>query len=390
MCAGVLRLIGGHVLTAPRTDDLVDLIYDAPFEPTRWIGVMERLCDGVGANTACLTELDIMDGSGEGITARTDQSSIRDYMANWTDRNSLLLVDDPVAYAREWRLSIIRDQEWLPPEILHKTNYYNEFLRPLGADHSIMVRLSLDGPNVTALNIARVDGKGAFQNDEIARIARYQPHLVRAVNLGRRLRLAQGALDALDVLLETSPKALFFLDRSGKVRRATAAADALLSSQTALSLRRDRLAATDSRADAALQRLIRATTGGEAFPLDPSLTLQSSEGGKRLVISVSPLGPRSVSAFSSEPLVILGVAEAAAATSPADSLRTLYGLTAAEARVALLMAEGLKIPQIATRCGNSVHTVRAQLSATFSKTGCHRQTDLVRLLLRQDLIPACP
>ncbi len=347
---------------------------------------MERLCDGARAQAGCLTELDIIDGSGDGINARIDQSSVQDYLANWTYRNPLLLVDDPVAYMRDWHLGIVRDQEWLPPEILHKTSYYNEFLRPLGAEHSIMVRLSLEGTLVTTLNIARPNGGGPFQDWEIARIARYQPHLVRAVNLGRRLRMSQAALDELDALLETSSRALFFIGRSGKVKRFTAAAEALLRTQSALSLRQNRLQIADAQLDAELQRLIQAAIWGTALPIDPSIVAESADGARRFVISVSPLGSRSTSAFSNEPLVLLGVTEAPAATSPADRLRASHGLTAAEARVALLMGEGLKIPQIAARCGSSVHTIRAQLSATFSKTGCHRQTDLVRLLLQQGLV----
>lgn len=67
--------------------------------------------------------------------------------------------------------------------------------------------------------------------------------------------------------------------------------------------------------------------------------------------------------------------------APKDRLRASYGLTAAEARVALLMGDGLTVSDIAARSSNSVHTVRAQLSAVFAKTGCHRQADLVRLLL---------
>lgn len=373
------------MLKASAHDDIVDLIYDAPFEPNRWIGVMERLCDRVGSHTACLTELDIVNGGGEGITARADQSSINDYLANWTDRNPLLLVDDPAAYARDWRLTILRDQEWVRPDLLYKTSYYNDFLRPLGAEHSIFVRLSLEGTSVTALNIARIAGRGAFQDWEMARIGAYQSHLIRAVGLGRRLRLSQAALDAMDTMLETNASVLFFVDRAGKVLRFTAAAETLLRTQNMLTMRQSRLQATDLGVDIRLQHLIRASFTGVGLPLDPTITIQSAIGGKRLVISASRLGPRSVGAFTSEPLVLVGVAEASPAVSQADRLRGAYGLTAAEARVALLMGEGAKIPEIASRSGSSVHTVRAQLGAIFAKTGSHRQADLVRLLLQQGM-----
>ena len=46
-------------------------------------------------------------------------------------------------------------------------------------------------------------------------IARYQPHLIRASALGRRLQLTRNALDQLDVLLETSSQALLFVNRRG-------------------------------------------------------------------------------------------------------------------------------------------------------------------------------
>lgn len=56
------------------------------------------------------------------------------------------------------------------------------------------------------------------------------------------------------------------------------------------------------------------------------------------------------------------------------------GLTGAEARLAAELGEGTRVEQIAQTFGISRETVRSQLKAIFSKTGVHRQVELVSLL----------
>jgi DNA-binding CsgD family transcriptional regulator len=62
-------------------------------------------------------------------------------------------------------------------------------------------------------------------------------------------------------------------------------------------------------------------------------------------------------------------------------LRSLYGLTPAECRVALLLVDGHAPRQIANTFRVTENTVRSQIKSIFSKTGARRQSDLVRLLL---------
>lgn len=58
----------------------------------------------------------------------------------------------------------------------------------------------------------------------------------------------------------------------------------------------------------------------------------------------------------------------------------LFGLTAAEARLAKGLASGLDLTEYASRAAVSKETVRTQLKAVFAKTGVRRQADLVRVL----------
>src|SRR5262249_58164983 len=71
----------------------------------------------------------------------------------------------------------------------------------------------------------------------------------------------------------------------------------------------------------------------------------------------------------------------AAAAPPVEALCALYGLTAAEARLAAALAAGQSLQDYATASGIARCTARWQLQQVLAKTDTHRQSDLVRLIL---------
>jgi DNA-binding CsgD family transcriptional regulator len=64
-----------------------------------------------------------------------------------------------------------------------------------------------------------------------------------------------------------------------------------------------------------------------------------------------------------------------------DYAQRLLGLTEAEAKIAVALARGVPLPEIARRMGVQDNTVRWHLKQIYTKTGTHGQVDLVRLLL---------
>jgi len=71
-------------------------------------------------------------------------------------------------------------------------------------------------------------------------------------------------------------------------------------------------------------------------------------------------------------------------------LGTLFGLTAAEARLAVTLMEGRSLSEASEVRGLSRETVKSQLSAIFSKTDTKRQGELIRLLARVPALGAKP
>jgi DNA-binding CsgD family transcriptional regulator len=65
-----------------------------------------------------------------------------------------------------------------------------------------------------------------------------------------------------------------------------------------------------------------------------------------------------------------------------QALCRLFRLTASEAKVAALIANGTHLDDVAVELDISLNTVRTHLRHIFEKTGVERQADLIHLLLR--------
>lgn len=86
---------------------------------------------------------------------------------------------------------------------------------------------------------------------------------------------------------------------------------------------------------------------------------------------------------SSEPLFLIA-SRAPGLTEPlrGAEMMEIFGLTSAEARVALSLATGLSMGETADNNGVSVNTIRAQLRSIYAKTGVVRQSELVATIWR--------
>jgi len=72
---------------------------------------------------------------------------------------------------------------------------------------------------------------------------------------------------------------------------------------------------------------------------------------------------------------------------PAGRLRSAFGLTPAEARLASHLAAGQDLSSAAEACGLMRETARGYLKSVFAKTGTSRQGELVALLARLPVRP---
>jgi DNA-binding CsgD family transcriptional regulator len=123
---------------------------------------------------------------------------------------------------------------------------------------------------------------------------------------------------------------------------------------------------------------------------DPSALVQNGgvmralrpSGKDPYLVTVSPISPGAFHFTAARPAVCIVISDPELVATPAyDALKSLFGLTPSEARLALLLAKGLSMQAAAARAGVAYATARAQLTMVFRKTRTSRQSELVKLLV---------
>lgn len=230
----------------------------------------------------------------------------------------------------------------------------------------------------------RLECKEPFGDAEKETLA-LLPHLEGAVRLQRLLQHAQrGAMVGEHVAVAMSV-ASFVLDPGFRIVECNPLAEALLHGDPPLVASvHGQLRAIGKRASPGLRE------AGEACRRQHRpvrmLVQRQDRSLLRATLTTLPAGLPTIAGEVAVPSLLLLV------ELPQDNSAelieracALFGLTAAEAVVALGLLKGLSIQQIATERNIAVSTARTQLRGVLEKSGFQRQVDLVRALSR--LVP---
>jgi DNA-binding CsgD family transcriptional regulator/PAS domain-containing protein len=366
-------------LDEPAFIEFIDLAYESAADPALWPTALRKFATLTQASSAVLMQVSIDTGLGSGLLTDVDPESERLYNSHFATRNPLqTLYRNPAA---KWTASVFRDEDVLPKAELRRTEYYNDFLRRFDLGAHIIFRLALIGRQSVSLNMLRPHQRDRFEEPQMQLAYAAHPHLMRAFTLGQRFAEARTMGEGLNDWAESSPHGLFLLDETGRILRTNAAGARALSANGGLRSVGGRLTAASPDAAVRLEALI--AQAAEPVRRGGSMTLAAPGRSRPLWLTVTP-GPRRPAALlSPKPVIIVCANDPDCASQPVErALRDLFGLTPAETRLTLALAEGLSLREISEAFGLSPHTLHRQLAHVFDKTETHRQADLIRLVLR--------
>ena len=352
---------------------LIDQIYEAAANADLWPQVLHHLGQSVDAagGIILVRRSDAWLGwrYSDALAPGADALFSGDYRSQATER---LLNARCAGFVTEEEL--FSDEEYLADPLM------TEWCTPAGLHHATATAIPMQTGDLVVLHINRRAGQRSFGGEDIARLDALRPHLARAGMLAARWRLERlrAASEALAMI--GLPAAI--LDASGTVLAANRLIEAM--SPYLVWLPKDRIALTDDVANALLRRAI----SDIANPAAATVRSFPSKGtdGKRVVVHLIPATGEARDLFGGG-FGILAITPVAALPAPDVTLiRGLFDLTAAEARVATAIAEGLSPEKIAERQGTTPATVRGQLKSIFAKTGVNRQSQLAALLAMQPRI----
>ena len=207
-------------------------------------------------------------------------------------------------------------------------------------------------------------------------------HIGRARRLQVDLELAEGRATLRADLLDWLPIGLVLLTSGGHVIEANRAARGLSLSRDGIAVQRDVLAVGDSAAAHSLAAMVNSAAKGALDGVGGVIAVPRPSGALDYVVSVVRCVSELAKVVGPRAAVLVAIADPAReALASADSLRALWQLTPTEAQFALALAAGHNIETVAIDRGVTLGTARVHLKRILAKTGTHRQSELVRLIL---------
>ncbi len=266
---------------------------------------------------------------------------------------------------------------------------WNEYFARTGAQKGLYARF--DGPDGMhiALNIGYPVGGDGWGTGQLRLLESLLPHVHRTVLIRQALAAADALGAGLAGLLENDRIGVVQLDRAGRVLAANAPALEILRRGDGLV---DRDGTLDARLPADRTRLRRLL--GQALPdllgeppSGGSMTVQRASGRSRLGLHVMPVGDRAAD-FGGRRVAALALVVDPARRPRIDAQRVAVtlGLTPSEGRMAALMAEGLRVREIAAAQGWRESYVRWLVEQTYRKLGVSGQVELARQVLAVDAL----
>jgi DNA-binding CsgD family transcriptional regulator/PAS domain-containing protein len=366
-------------------DDLIDLIYETVADPTIWSAVARRMSEQLDAQSFWMF---YMHPTGPDFLALQglSPSLLQAYEAHFHSRD--ILMEEELRRPLDFLGRAVREQEIVGERVWQASEIYNDLARPNGMHHVLSMNLSsAETQAVPFLTFFRPPGTAMFEDGAVSCCEDIIPHLQRAIRLNRLICLRRRTIpEWTATLLDQIPAGIFLLDGRGAVLHANRSAQAILARRDGLAIKGGRLVTTGAQPDAGLERAIAACVsaqrrGGE-------IRLERAEG--HWLVSICPLTEAAAAGVTGEGHCRGWVWLSDATPAPGDMARrleALFGLTAAEQRVAAALARRCSPAEIAQEHGVTLNTVRTQVKSIFGTLGVGRQVEVTHLLAEISALP---
>jgi DNA-binding CsgD family transcriptional regulator len=346
----------------------------APVASQRWEGALReihRTLDGIVGG------LLMTDGAAWSIDNSTLPAGAAQSYAEYYYR-----LDRVLAAVQRGPAGAVRTGSELMP-LVRKSEFY-DWLHPLDIDDGLFVRLT-SGPRPASLIVAAPRRSEAFDTPErVKLVSGLVPHFQQALRTQDKLAALADSAVELAGALEVVRHGIIIVTGEHLVINLNSAAERIFRAEDGLCMRSGRIAAISMRAEQELHCAIQNALAGQGSIVrrGRSLTCFRPSGKRPYVIHVLPSHRRNADEPLRQPMALVLIIDPADEPEPAAALlRRLYGLTQAEAEVAIHVMHGADLKHISEELSISLPTVRTHLQHVFDKTDTHRQAELVRLLL---------
>ena len=259
---------------------------------------------------------------------------------------------------------------------------YNDFSPRVLAQNSINLRM--DGTKGSGIfwSINDPVGSGDWSSARLDLIRRLLPHIRHYVSVRQALAGAGALGVSLTELLDTTGAGIIQLDPRGRILEVNDRARDLLRTGDGLFDERGFLFARTQEDNARLQELLAQALPSFGAQGVGGSTMVRRKSALPLVLHVNPVARQEMDSRPWPVAALVLVVDPASRTRiDPDMVSDALCLTGMESRVAVLLAEGMSVREIATAMDRKESTIRTHVKHIFAKHGLSRQAELVRLVL---------
>lgn len=358
-------------------DQLIAALYEAVIDPTKWretVGLCGYYAGGVDAH---MTTID----KHRNIATVVVMAGTMFPLQIPVDYESYYIQIDP-------HVNILRNSainQWncchhtSTPNFVDRSEFFQDFLIPRGLRYGLFAVVDEDEDSITTfVNLRPLDMK-PFEAENQMAARRFGSHLQRALRLQAKMQGLQTKVELGSVAIDTLALSMLIVDAKGKILHLNQAAESMLdNTRSDLSGRSGRLSAIDPADKTKLLSLI---AGATTSPASGGAMLMKGDIARQLFVTPLPATSSFVRDWQM-PLALVLVTDAGKALSTLELIGKLYHLSPAELRLASALLSGKSPEEYARDANVTMNTIRSQLKSLFSKTGTHRQSELVALLSR--------
>ena len=362
---------------------LVQRLYAAPGSNEGWEDFLLDLRTAFEGTAASFVSHHFVSQQGSvSLTVGLDPEAVSAYQRYWS-------AFDPWACSPVTRTltsgSVVAGDQLVTHAEMRRTRFYNDYGRHHDVVRCIVGTSEAERDAVSVLSVNRSDAGQPFDRPEAALLRALMPHLHRALQLHRRLAGAQALVDGSTAALDRLAHGVILVDASERVMLANRTAAEILRARDGLSVLDRALFGARVQDTNTLRTLIAeaiATSTGNGIGAGGMVLLGRPSGRAALRILVTPVARRNVLFGPAQAAACIFITDPERFPLPSSAhIQQVFGLTAAETRVAVAMLDGKTVERLADELCISRNTARTHLQRLFAKTGTARQADLIRTLL---------
>lgn len=376
-------------------DGLLASLYGSVLEPDTFLPTLTSInrwldCDGVHVIGLDRAVGNVLVSMVVGKHLQDAEDLYKSYYRSIDPRASLPLASSPGV--------LIACHDYFDEKYVRRNEFYQDFLIPHGPRYVMGGNIFHEGSRDIMIAFNHLVGRPEFSKEKKLRVNALLPHFMKWTQMMMQAGRLRSAMHAGFQALQALDQGVIALDDQCRVIYANTIADSILGFGL---IRKGLGMQISSGLDAELRiQRVHATRISESFTAFHTKGTQTTQ----LFVSVFAVSPEGT-ANHGLPIAMQGMSQALHLSSPSESLfnslsrpnlvvllrqadeakpigaehlRQLFGLTPAEAKLAVSLAQGVSLTDFADQNKVTINTVRTQVRALLSKTGAKNLRELVR------------